>query len=92
MQYQHANEYNNDDTNVNAKLTSIEFMRPLGKGDIVIMLVGDSNGDIIAYDTKTNAMICKYKGICDKAISHIITNTEFIAFTSDNSKKRERSF
>lgn len=84
LQYQHANEYNNDDTNVNAKLTSIEFMRPLGKGDIVIMLVGNSKGDVIAYDTKTNAMICKYKGICDKAISHIITNTEFIAFTSDN--------
>ena len=83
LQYQQANF---DFNEIDYELTCIEFMKPLNNNDnIVVLLVGCSNGDVLSFDTKTNSMIASFKNISNhKMISSIVTTMNNVAFVVDN--------
>ena len=83
LQYQQANF---DFNEIDYELTCIEFMKPLNSNDnIVVLLVGCSNGDVLSFDTKTNSMIASFKNVSNqRMISSIITTMNSVVFVVDN--------
>ena len=67
--------------------TSINYLQT-NFNDIILLLIGCSNSDIICVDSKTNSELYIFNNInMNKSIKEIVSNNDMLCFLSDNKIK-----
>ena len=88
LEYQNMSlKLNDNNNNNNYEYTSLNYLKTT-YNDIVLLLIGCSNSNVICIDSKTNSELFIFNNVnMDKSISFIATNIDILCFISDNKIK-----
>ena len=90
LEYQNLSpKINTENTNINEayEYTAINYLQT-SYNDMVLLLIGCSNSNVICIDSKTNSEIFIFKNINEnKKINFIASNCDMLCFISDNKIK-----
>ena len=89
LEYQNINlKLKNNNEENNYEFTSINYLKTNCNNDMILLLIGCSNSNIICIDSKTNNELYIFNNINNnKSINEIITNNDMLCFISDNKIK-----
>ena len=89
LEYQNINlKLKNNMQENNYEFTSINYLKTNFNNDMILLLIGCSNSNIICIDSKTNNELYIFNNINNnKPIDEIITNNDMLCFLSDNKIK-----
>jgi len=89
LEYQNINlKLKNSNEENNYEFTSINYLKTNCNNDMILLLIGCSNSNIICIDSKTNNELYIFNNINNnKSINEIITNNDMLCFISDNKIK-----
>ena len=87
LEYQNISPKINNGNNEIYKYTSINYLQT-NYNDMVLLLIGCSNSNIICIDSKTNSELFVFNNInMNKKINFIVSNCDMLCFISDNKIK-----